>query len=73
MCKTVLCFSVMEETGNLGDPARDLLQTEDINDKEEDQNDRDDTAKQEEGDDMEKDVSVVQRTQHFLDKEFASR
>jgi hypothetical protein len=63
----------MEETGNLGDPARDLLQTEDINDKEEDQNDRDDTAKQEEGDDMEKDVSVVQRTQHFLDKEFSSR
>jgi hypothetical protein len=63
----------MEETGNLGDPARDLLQTEDRNDKEEDKNDRDDSAKQEEGDDMEKDVSVVQRTQHFLDKEFASR
>jgi hypothetical protein len=70
----------MEETGNLGDPARDLLQTEDRNDKEEDRNDkeedkndRDDSAKQEEGDDMEKDVSVEQRTQHFLDKEFASR
>ena len=63
----------MEETGNLGDPARDLLQTEDRNDKEEDKNDRDDLAKQEEGDDMEKDVSVEQRTQHFLDKEFASR
>jgi Ran GTPase-activating protein (RanGAP) involved in mRNA processing and transport len=63
----------MEETGNLGDPARDLLQTEDRNDKEEDKNDRDDSAKQEEGDDMEKDVSVEQRTQHFLDKEFASR
>jgi hypothetical protein len=63
----------MEETGNLGDPARDLLQTEDRNDKEEDKNDRDDSAKQEERDDMEKDVSVEQRTQHFLDKEFASR
>ncbi len=64
---------MMEETGNLGDPARDLLQTEDRSDKEEDKNDRDDSAKQEEGDDMEKDVSVMQRTQHFLDKEFASR
>jgi len=63
----------MEETGNLGDPARDFTHFEDMSDKEEDKNDKDDSTKKEENDDLEKDVTVLQRAQHFLDKEFAPR
>jgi hypothetical protein len=63
----------MEESGNLGDPARDLTHFEDMSDKEEDKNDKEDSTKKEENDDLEKDVTVLQRTQHFLDKEFAPR